>query len=485
MNSPKFRRDISGLRRWNAWLWTPFLQWIRQAARSAALVGLLAGPLLADPIGGQAASSENGRGAKFKVVVISDIHFDPFIDASIVDQLSASDTTNWFSIFERSSGAQKSLGNYGADSSHQLLKSLLASVTNRWPDTRFILCTGDFLAHSFAEQCFIRTQGPPIDPVAFSEKTEAYVAWLFKSNFPTTPVFPVLGNNDTTIHDRPPDGHFLRAFAHSWMPLLGKAVDTNAFLQEFGDAGHYVVTNLPGMSNHQLVVFNSSFMRNGQGNLGLSEIAWVSNKLNSASAGPDPARCWLAYHVPPGIDPYYWVEKDRRVLLWEQASFDRFREVLDQYAGTVAASFCGHTHRDEFRVIQNGTADSAFVHVIHIVPSVSPKYKTKPAYQVLEVNRKGEIVARETYYIRSFPDSFNQASDWDLEYSFSKEYGQQHPDKEGLMWLRDRLRKDPSVREKFINFYGAGAASKLTAKTWGAYFPLITLSNSPAGNRTR
>src|SRR5256885_15867828 len=66
-------------------------------------------------------------------------------------------------------------------------------------------------------------------------------------------------------------------------------------------------------------------------------------------------RVGLVYHIPPGIDGYATLRRGScpgaMIPMWDQAHAAAFLALLKRYAGTVTASFAGHTHMDDFRLI--------------------------------------------------------------------------------------------------------------------------------------
>ena len=61
-----------------------------------------------------------------KFLSVSDIHFDPFADPSLVAQLEAGDVSKWGAILATSS--QKSFSTYGSDINDALLRSAVAEM---------------------------------------------------------------------------------------------------------------------------------------------------------------------------------------------------------------------------------------------------------------------------------------------------------------------------------------------------------------------
>ncbi len=78
---------------------------------------------------------------------MSDIHFNPMADPSLVADLAAADPTQWETILERSKLTRFS--QYGQDTNWWLLRSALGQMRATLPHPAFIMMPGDLLAHDF------------------------------------------------------------------------------------------------------------------------------------------------------------------------------------------------------------------------------------------------------------------------------------------------------------------------------------------------
>src|SRR5262245_64936004 len=90
------------------------------------------------------AQAQSGPG---EFLLISDIHFDPFYDGSLFDQLVAQPVEDWAGILEKSQPI--GFNPRGTDSNYALLKSSLDDARQRIPAPDFLLYPGDFLAHQW------------------------------------------------------------------------------------------------------------------------------------------------------------------------------------------------------------------------------------------------------------------------------------------------------------------------------------------------
>src|SRR5213082_2397490 len=78
---------------------------------------------------------------------VSDIHFNPFADPSIVAKLEAADVSEWDAILASSTVTAFSI--YGSDVNDPLLRSAIGEMQKQLPSPAFVMISGDFLAHSF------------------------------------------------------------------------------------------------------------------------------------------------------------------------------------------------------------------------------------------------------------------------------------------------------------------------------------------------
>jgi hypothetical protein len=116
-------------------------------------------------------------------VRVSDIHFNPFFDDTLVPQLMRSPAEQWPELFATSSVTGH--GTYfKTETNYKLLDSALAAAAaaTRGPD--FVLFTGDFLAHNFHEKYQAANQGSLDGLDDFITRTIAFVVVMFNKHFP-------------------------------------------------------------------------------------------------------------------------------------------------------------------------------------------------------------------------------------------------------------------------------------------------------------
>src|ERR1043166_9357475 len=82
-------------------------------------------------------------------ISLSDVHFNPYYDTSLMAQLEASDVSQWPAIFASSKITTPST--YGADTNYPLFQSFLPDLKVRAANARFVTITGDLLGHDFPQ----------------------------------------------------------------------------------------------------------------------------------------------------------------------------------------------------------------------------------------------------------------------------------------------------------------------------------------------
>lgn len=406
---------------------------------------------------------------------VSDIHFNPFYDSSLVPKLVAADVAEWESIFE--SSGDTTLSTYaggGQDTDYPLLKSALAAMKRSAPNPDMIVIPGDFLAHDF-ETYFYGLSGvdQSTDSAAgypalhgFIDKTMRFIAMRIDEEWPSVPVIAALGNNDSYCGDYmiQPKSPFLTMLAGVWKPML-RTANTGTFDATFPSGGYYSIPS-PADSNVTIVVLNTVFMsRNfnkrlpcyctpgdfGPGNAGpgTEELAWLTEQLKSArDAGK---KVWLVQHITAGMDTYESLQ-GRPGYDFTPAFNDEYLAVIRANTDVIAANIAGHYHMDDFRLIRD-SAGAAQTYV-HLVPSISPINGNNPGFELVSFDRKSGVLLDYNAVYTSVATSpgYDQAK-WDTEYRFSDLYGEKAITAETLDRVYDRLETDTVLQNRYMLYY--------------------------------
>ena len=391
-----------------------------------------------------------------KALVMSDLHFDPMADPRLVDQLAADEPEQWRQVLERSD--DKSLGRYGRDANWPLLHSALQHMRETLPDAAFVLISGDFLAHNFRGE-FDAAANNHSDPAyrAFVRKTMQFLARELSQTFPATPILPALGNNDEDCGDYElqPGGPFLADTLPMLRTLIG---DTGApgVDHDWATYGNYSakVAGIRVLSTN--TNFFSIHYRNACGSAsdadpGRATLAWLEHELAAAQRAQE--RVWLVYHIPPGIDGYATLKQGMcpgtMVPMWADSYAESFYSLLRSYAGTVAASFAGHTHMDDFRLIGGDAGRYGFA---LITPAVSPIFGQNPAFRTVSYDPAGGIRDQTTYDLTNLQVATATGGVppvWRAEYTFTQLWQLPAINLPSLDRLYSMIRGVPADRERW------------------------------------
>jgi sphingomyelin phosphodiesterase acid-like 3 len=424
----------------------------RHAALAALAIALAIG--LCGTASGQQAPPAEAAG---QVLVMSDLHFDPMADPSLVDQLAAAEPEQWSAVLDSSS--DRSLGRYGRDSNWMLLRFALQHMAKTLPKPALVLIPGDFLAHRFREE-FDAAAKDHSDAAyrIFVRKTMQFLGEQLEQNFPATPILPALGNNDEECGDYQlqPNGPFLADTLPILRRLVGSA-GAPGFDRDWQSYGNYSAR----VSSIRILSTNTNFLsvhyRNlcgspADGDPGNATLAWLEAELAAAKEAREPV--WLVYHIPPGIDGYATLRQGAcpgtMIPMWDQAYPAVFLTLLKRYADTIAASFAGHTHMDDFRLI--GDAEGRYGFAL-ITPAVSPIFGQNPAFRTVVYGPQGGILDQTTYDLTNLPQATAAVGgvppEWRAEYTFTRQWGLPRVDLASLDHLYTQITDVPAQREQW------------------------------------
>ena len=413
--------------------------------------------LVAAALSGPASGQPTALG---QVLVMSDLHFDPMADAQLVDRLAASEPEQWRDILD--SSGDVSLGRYGRDTQWRLLQSALQQMKETLPAPNFVLISGDFLAHDFLRE-FDSTASDHSEAVyrVFVRKTMQFVAQQLQASFPTTPIVPTLGNNDEECGDYQlqPGGPFLADTLAILRAHLGGA-DGPGFDQDWKSYGNYSVKVagirvLSTNTNFFSIRYQNACGSPGDPDPGLATLAWLEGQLAAAQQVQEPV--WLLFHIPPGVDGYATLKRGAcpgsMIPMWKEAYAKPFFALLRRYAGTVVASFAGHTHMDDFRLIGDAGGRYAFA---LITPAVSPIFGQNPAFRTLAYDSAGGILDHTTYDLTNFAEAAptgHVPPAWRPEYTFTQQWHLPRVDLPSLEHLFSLIHDVPADGERWHTIF--------------------------------
>lgn len=431
---------------------------MRLALAAFAAVGLAAAACQPQEAGPSATAGQ--------ILVLSDLHFDPMADSKLVDRLAAAEPDQWRAILK--SAGNTGLGRYGRDTNWMLLRSALGRTAEALPNPSFVLISGDFLAHDFRRE-FDAAARDHSDATyrAFLRKTMQFVAQQLRQTFPAAAILPALGNNDEECGDYQlqPGGPFLADTLPILRGLVGNTVSPS-FDRDWRGYGNFSakvggVRVLSTNTNFFSIHYRNACGSSSDPDPGRATLAWLATELAAAQQVREPV--WLVYHIPPGIDGYATFRDGtcpaKIIPMWNAAYADAFDGLLRHYSNTVVASFAGHTHMDDFRVIGDREGRYAFA---LITPAISPIFGQNPAFRTVVYDRAGGILDQTTDYLTNLTETTGASPVWRQEYTFSREWGLPRIDLASLDRLYSATAEVPAEREHWHRLFPVSSAEYWT-----------------------
>ena len=446
---------------------------LRLACLSLVFVGLFA--FCATP------SSAEPPSQRF--LLLSDLHFNPMADASLMADLTTADPSQWQTVLERSKLSHFS--QYGEDTNWWLLRSALNQMRTTLSHPALIMFTGDLLAHDFRATYASTTHDKDQQHYrTFVIKTMQFIALQFRKRFPETSILVTPGNNDEECGDYSIEAN--GGFLHDTADLARTAAEADDhFMNQWIALGSYNVPH-PTLRGVRILSLNTSFFSNkyhpssfGQGCAPINSTApedlltWLEANLGAAKQANE--KVWLMFHIPPGIDglatahQYKSLARDTAlpkdevcsqaiVPLWAPGWIPRFQGLLKAYKVTIVASFAGHTHTDDFRLVGEGQ-DREF---ILISPPISPVYRQNPAFRVITFADDGQILDQTTYLLTNLQVATSATHGrWKTEYQLSKTWNTRQINASTLEGIYERIGTDDRSRYQWLRFYNVSSAAAL------------------------
>jgi sphingomyelin phosphodiesterase acid-like 3 len=423
------------------------------------------------------------------VLMLSDIHLDPFHDPAKLPQLRSTPVEGWAAIFNAATSAtqaadfahlQSSCGAKGVDTPPVLLESSLAAEKREQPKPLFVTVSGDLMAHQF--DCRFKTLAPDgstADYSAFAAKTVAYVALRLRETFPGTPVYLALGNNDSGCEDyrEDPNSAYLRADGKAFAADAISPENAAAIKREFSQYGDYNIA-LP-IPHTRLIVLQDIFESKKYATCDgtktddptAAQTTWLRTQLDKARAAHE--HVWVMAHIPPGIDAYTTFSKGKNVCTIADngkpnkaemfLSSETLSSVIADFPDTIRLALFGHTHMDEMRLYNSPSGETI---PGKLVPSITPVNRNNPAFTLAQVDPSTATLKDYTVFAASKPVTWDVAPTWHKEYDYSTTYGL--PDLSGASvakltagFLADKASATPAS-QAYQRFYFVG---DLTANT--------------------
>lgn len=392
------------------------------------------------------ARAETGPGS---FVQISDIHFNPFDPPARSHDLVDAPLSDWPAILARN--PDRRLSQWGEDTNDALLETTLNELSRAAANSDFVLVTGDLIAHDFPARVHRALGFAPgsAESRAFAAKTTLFVIERLRAALPAKPMLLALGNTDSGCGDYriDPGGPYLAATRAAIREMVGADRLSADFDATYGAGGYYAAAHPTLPDTTILVLDNAMWAADyrdacGSGGLDVAKamIDWLERQLQAAEAAG--RKVWLMHHIPVGVDAYSTLKakaetcRQRLVPMLGEPFAPRFTGLLARYSATVTASFSGHDHHDDYRLLRNEAG--AVVRVEKVAPAISPVFGQNPGFHIFSYDRgTGALADFSTRYLANLATAAGPAAaDWQEEYTFTAAYGVRAFDPPGVeaMW---------------------------------------------------
>ncbi len=370
------------------------------------------------------------------VLMLSDIHFDPFHDPGKFEQLRQAPAADWGRILASApsptqavdlAALQDACHARALDTAWPLLKTSLLAAHGAEPHPAFVTLTGDLLAHEFP--CRFRhlaAGAAPQDLSTFAARTVAFVLLQLQAAFPHVPVYAALGNNDSGCAD------YRETAASSFVQATSSALAAAAGISPAGftPEGDYTVLLPAPLQHTRLLVLQDNFEGRAYNTCAAAadrtpqqaQIDWLRSQLAAARSHHESV--WVMSHMPPGIDVYTsfrrYVFQPAQLCSASPQPFladPSFADALLDFADTVRLLLLGHTHMDEFRVLHRASGETI---PAKIVPSVTPVIGNHPAFLLASVDPHTAVLTDWRTFVSPGPDG--STPPWTEAYRFSSTY---------------------------------------------------------------
>jgi sphingomyelin phosphodiesterase acid-like 3 len=444
-----------------------------------------------------AQTSASPQIAPISVVMLSDLHLDPFHDPAKVAQLVSAPVDQWNSILSSpdsptqaadfSSVQHACKSKQLMDSPFALFNSALQASRTQAPNAHFVIVSGDLLVHDL--DCRYRaamklpkaTGDDQSLSAAFAEKTTLFVISQVESVFSGMPVYFALGNNDSRCNHNRLDVQdaYLQATSQAVINGLrgATAAERKKALATYKSAGYYSVTLAAPMRHTRLLVIDDIYMMskfedceaNEKDQAGAQQqITWLNQQLDQARQQGE--QVWLLGHVPPTVNPISSLLKGHAICTTGAEGYiatDDLTNALVSHAEVVHLAIFGHTHMDEIHILGDGNSQVP----VKVIPSVSPISGNRPSFTIGMVDPSSATLLDYTAYEASNQTGLNTT--WAKEYDFTDTYHENNFTAKSLDDLIGRFRADTTGSGAESQAYQAhffkGASFSLPAILWQGY----------------
>ena len=288
------------------------------------------------------------------------------------------------------------------------------------------------------------------------------------SRFPEATVIVADGNCDTdsklgSVGARPGD-----AYLSSTAPVIAQAffnndADRAAFATGYAMGGYYALEP-DGPTGLKYIVLNDNLWISQYDDpaAGAIELSWFASEL--ADSAQDFQKVWVVGHIPPGAYASGVAETYAQTgeISYQGNLDDGFNNAFTSlelaYSSTIQATFTGHMHNDDFRLLTAGDG-SAATELVRVAPGISPVFGSNPGYQVYTYDAQTFALNDETTYALDLGSS---SPAWSKEYDYAETYGQTLATPQEQLAVYAGIMTNPVSQTAYLTYKNQDAVSQST-----------------------
>jgi sphingomyelin phosphodiesterase acid-like 3 len=380
------------------------------------------------PVGSNAGAPSVATHAdrELHILVVADLHIDPFRNGPLVNKLEAEPIEGWPYLLQSDDKAP--YASVGRDANPSLILSAFSFMHQVVPHPDVVFVAGDLLGHAFHDH-FLETAHDTSDAAyqRFVDKTAEITPLALHALYPHAQILPTVGNNDGYCGDyrSTPRDKFLAHQTAQWEPYTNMHGLAPHFAQTYANAGYYEAHLPNGLRVLGLnsVLFSAAY-ENACGdpdtNPAGDELTWLHARLSEPNAPPT----LILTHIPVGIDAFKtFLHLGKPLSFYNDDVQNTVIHDVQMPTAHVTAFVTGHLHDVAYRVIPAHTAFSPTGIPVYSAPAISPIFGNAPAFAELDVSPQGRIDNITVYELGTQVPHFRTQPGWYRAYDFNSRYG--------------------------------------------------------------
>lgn len=349
------------------------------------------------------------------VLVITDIHFDPFNSCGTT--INESSQSCVIKLINESNPAlwsfQSSLpNNYGEETNNTFLTSGLAGLKNIIQNQNItsIFVTGDLVSHQFPSQFNQYVQnGTQTQMTTLVVNTMNYVMYQIHQAVPKAKMYYIMGNNDT---DQADYSYPTESFMKQISPVLAPYMESPAsFSNQFPIGGYTVMplsnsVDVIGLNFNPLVIENAGNDKDFM--VASEQLIWLMKQLSIERKNNKSVI--ILQHEPFGMNTYNIATNWSPYEVLQESLQNQYLEVYNSNKDIIKGYYFGHYHMETFLDANDifGVGTLGF----------SVDFYNNPGFKILQIAADGALQNFTTYYSNFNDQKFN----WQILYQLNEQY---------------------------------------------------------------